>query len=373
MPIVFWVSFAAVLYIYLGYPLLLTLLGRLRTADAPFTQRFEPSVTVIIPVHNEERVIAAKLRNTLDLDYPAERLQVIVVSDASTDGTHEIVRGFGGEGVELRVLGERMGKSAALNLGLGGARHEIIVFSDASIILDSRALSNLVRPFASDSVGCVSGEDYVPGRKSEGAYGRYELLLRNLESRVSSIVGASGCFYAQRRHLCDKFLAGMAPDFLSVLSTVKQGFSAKTEPSAFGEMGSVAAPGREFQRKTRTVLRGITTLMHFRSMLNPFRHGLFAVQLISHKVLRWATAVFLLAMAVSSAFLWNQAGFGLMLILQLLFYALAVIGWLGPQRLASWSPFRIPFFFCLVNAAALAAIVKYHTGSRVEVWEPSRR
>jgi len=219
----------------------------------------------------------------------------------------------------------------------------------------------------------VSGEDHIPGDGGEGLYGRFELALRRMESRFESIVGASGCFYAQRRSLCEPFPAGMAPDFFSVLATARAGFRSVTEPSATGEMRSVAAAGREFDRKVRTVLRGITTLWAFRGSLAPWPNPRFAFELWSHKVLRWAVGPLLVVALAGSAAAADRPLWLALFVAQVAFYLMAGFGWLLRERRTSPALVRIPFFFCLVNLAALAATVQFAAGRRQELWEPSRR
>jgi len=370
MEIIFLFSIVVIFYAYFGYPLVLLLMKHNYDDMANANVVFEPGISIIIPAHNEERVIEEKIHNTLALDYPKENVELILISDGSRDRTEEIAKAYLDKGLKLYKLPERKGKAAALNLGLKKAKNEIVVFSDSSIMLHSDALQKLIRRFAAANVGCVSGEDYIPDGGGEGLYGKYELILRNLESRLGSIVGASGCFYAQRKILCETFPEGMAPDFFSVLKTVEKGFRAVTEPGARGFMQSVPSHKGEFQRKVRTLLRGMTTLFHFKYMLNPFRYGLFAIQLISHKLLRWWAGIFLVLLFLSNAFLLFSKWYTMFFLLQMFFYCLAVIGWLGISR-----PFifRIPLFFSMVNLSALIAWVKYLMGHRQEIWEPSRR
>lgn len=372
MKILFWVSGLAVLYTYAGYPMLLMLwpkAGKGRNEPDAY-QGFEPAISIIIPVYNEEKVIREKIENTLSLDYPKERREIIVASDASNDRTPVIVKDYDKDGVKLFALSSRKGKAGALNLGLQKAKNEIVIFSDASIILERDALKKIVGKFIDPGVGCISGEDHISGGGEEGAYGKYELALRNLENRAGSIVGASGCFYAQRRALCEPFKEGMAPDFFSVLETVEKGYRAVTEPKATGVMRSVSVPQGEFKRKVRTFLRGMTTLLYFKRLLNPFRYGIFSLQLISHKLMRWSTGVFLILFFLSSLFLADSKYYLATLLLQVAFYALAFIGWLGMSRPLI---FRLPFFFSMVNLSALVAWIKYLGGIRQEIWEPSKR
>jgi len=373
MKIIFWISLSLLLYTYMGYPMLLLVLGAFKKKETYSDSDYEPTISVIIPAYNEEKIIEKKIQNILSLKYPKDKLEVIVVSDASTDRTNEIVNQFQEDRLKFLVQPQRNGKAAALNLGLRTANLEIIIFSDASIILEPNALQEIVKGFRSDKIGCISGEDYIPGGGSEGAYGKYELFLRNLESRASSIVGASGCFYAQRRDLCDEFPQGMAPDFFSVLQNAEKGFKAVTEPKAKGAMESVRQSSQEFERKVRTLLRGMTTLMHYRHLMNPFRFGIFSIQLLSHKILRWTASILLILCFFSNLFLVSSPFYLIIFLLQLAFYSLAIIGWKDINRLSEKLFVKIPLYFCLVNLSALIAWFRYLKGYRQEIWEPSKR
>jgi cellulose synthase/poly-beta-1,6-N-acetylglucosamine synthase-like glycosyltransferase len=374
METVFWIAVAGVLYPYFGYPLLLLLLGRVAgrpdraSATAPV-----PSVSVIIPAHNEAARIERKVVNTAALDYPVDRLQILFVSDGSTDGTVDLIRARSTPAMEIVELPSRGGKAAALNAGLERARHEILVFSDASIALEPDALRQIVRRFQEPDIGCISGEDRIADAGGEGLYGRYELSLRRLESRVHSIVGASGSFYAQRRAICRPFTEGMAPDFLSVLRTVEQGFRAVTEPAAAGAMTSVSDPAHEFERKVRTLIRGITTLAAHARLLNPLRFGLFAFSMWSHKVMRWLAPFFLVAALLSPLPLLGSPWYAAAFAAQVAFYLAALAAlwqWGGIQRSL---PGKVALYFSSVNAAILAAWYLYGRGVRQELWTPSRR
>ena len=186
-------------------------------------------------------------------------------------------------------------------------------------------------------------------------------------------MGASGCFYAVRRKLCEPFPEGMAPDFLSVLQTIENGYKAVTEPKAKGAMDSVRQSSQEFKRKVRTLLRGMTTLMSYRHLMNPFHYGIFAIELLSHKILRWSAGIFLILLFVSNFFLLNSKFFIVTFILQLIFYFFAFVGWTGIKGLSEKLLVKIPLYFCLVNASALMAWFKYFKGYRQEIWEPSKR
>ena len=373
---VFWFSAAGVLYAYAGYPLLVWWLARRKPAAAsrPWPDDELPAVTLIVPVHNERATIAHKLSNTRALEYGPSGLTAFFVSDGSTDGTAEIIKTAQDDRIRLIVLAERGGKAGALNAGLANAVSPIVVFSDASIMLGPDAIRAIVKPFQAPDIGCVSGEDRIAGGGGEGLYGRYEMFLRRQESRLHSLVGASGSFYAQRRDLCGVFLPNVAPDFLSVLRTVEGGFRAVSEPSAVGFMGALDSPQDEFARKVRTVLRGLTTLGQHTRLLNPFRHGVFAFELFSHKVMRWLVPVFLLAMVLASAVLAPKSLlFTLLLLLQVGFYLLAIAGVAGRLPSPIAGPGRVATYFTVVNVATLLAWLKYARGVRQEIWSPSKR
>lgn len=373
----FWLSVLAIVYAYAGYPLVLALLVRVRGGELrvrPLSEAELPGVTMIVPVHNERSIIDEKLANTAALEYPNDRLEVLFVSDASTDGTAEAVAAKASGRIRLLELHERGGKAAGLNAGLAAASQDLIVFSDASIMLDPDAIRAIVLPFQHPQVGCVSGEDWIPEGGGEGLYGRYELGLRRLESALGSIVGASGSFYAQRRPLCKQFIPNAAPDFLSVLLTVASGYRAVSCPGARGRMSALQSTADEFRRKVRTILRGITTLMDHTRMMNPLTYGWFAFELISHKLMRWLVPVFLIVMLLSSGILAFRGAFYAVLFGgQVFFYALAAAADRCPDAIRRLLMTRIAVYFTIVNLATLLAWTKFATGARQELWSPTRR
>jgi glycosyltransferase involved in cell wall biosynthesis len=373
VEILFWLSAGGVLYTYVGYPVALWWLARRRVSTHTNAGDPAPGVTLIVPFHNEEAKVVSKIENTAALRYPGDRLQVVLVSDGSTDDTVRRLRAAATPGMMVIELPVRRGKAAALNAGLAAANHDVVVFSDASIALEPEALQHLVAPFADASIGVVSGEDRIAESGGEGWYGRYELLLRRLESSVHSIVGASGSFYAQRRALCGRFAEGMAPDFLSVLRTVELGSRAISEPTAVGAMTSVKDPSREFERKVRTSIRGMTTLFGHSRLLNPIRFGMFSVQLWSHKVLRWAVPFLLLLLLGSSVLLAESPFFAAILGLQVFFYGLALGAHARLMDLHRTLPGKIALYFSIVNVALFVAWIRYAAGTRQELWTPSRR
>jgi glycosyltransferase involved in cell wall biosynthesis len=373
VEISFWVCLALIAYPYAIYPALLIGFNRLtaRRPPAPVEGAL-PTVSIILPVHNEGRRVAAKIRNLVALDYPPEKMQLLVIGDGCTDDSLEQAAQAAPGRVQTHAL-ERAGKAAALNAALKVATGEIVVFTDVGIMLDPISLKKLVAHFHNPSVGCVSGEDYVEGSETEGLYGRLELTLRREEARLHSIAGASGCFYGQRRELCVPFVAGMAPDFLSVLVTVRAGKRALAEPAARGSMTATSSQRAEFTRKVRTFLRGITALFGNASLLNPVRYPAFSFILWSHKLMRWLAPLPMVGCLVAAFLLRDDPLYLCLLVGQLLLYAAAIAGMLMPRLAHGFALVRLSAFFVLVNAAALKALALWLSGERLEVWQPTQR
>lgn len=375
IEIVFLTGLAGVAYAYFGYPALLFAWATI--SPKPVREGYDdpPGVSVILPVHNEAHQLEARLENLATLDFPPDLMEVLVVSDGSIDRTGEIAKTFAARDPRFRLIEvqERKGKGNALNVGVRETRHPIVVFTDAGVRLEPGSLRALVAPFSDSSVGCTSGEDHVAGGGGEGAYGRYELFLRRLESNVHSIVGASGSIYAQRRELCPFFPEGRAPDFLSVLHVVDRGYRAVTVPAARGTMGAAGRSDAEFRRKVRTLLRGMTVLLDHRHLLNPLRSGRFAFLLASHKLSRWWVPFFLVAMVVANALLLGSAFWRGVAIPHAAFYVLGLLALPERSPLRGFAPARIAAYFTAVNAAIAVAWWRFVTGHRQEVWDPTRR
>jgi cellulose synthase/poly-beta-1,6-N-acetylglucosamine synthase-like glycosyltransferase len=369
--IVFWSSVALVLYAYLGYPSALMVLSRMR--NRPVRKgTMSPRVSFIIAARNEEGRIREKIENTLRQDYPIERLEIIVASDCSTDRTDEIVSSYSNR-VRLVRAPERRGKEAAQQLAVEAASGEILVFSDVATALAPDGISNIVKNFADPTVGCVSSVDRFidPDGKisGEGAYVRYEMFLRTLETRVNSLVGLSGSFFAARREVCRNWAADRQSDFNTLLNGVKIGLRGVVDLESAGYYKNIVDDTREFQRKVRTVVRGIYVLAANVRMLNPVRYGLFSWQLLSHKVCRWLVPFFMILACLSNAILISHSALYLAaFLMQLGFYAAALGGiWTGFRVL------RIPSFLLLANLAILMAWFRYARGERITSWTPSER
>lgn len=376
MELIFWIAVILILYAYIGYPIILyaySLTGKEKKFNSTLTDY--PKLTFIIPVYNEEKILKEKINNTLNLEYPIDLMEVIIVSDGSTDGTTDIMRQYNNSPIRFVEQVKRQGKASALNKGLEASTGEIVVFTDASILLTKSALVNILSPFENTEIGCVSGEDHILDQSGEGLYGRYELWIRNLESRCRSIVGASGCFYAQRKDLIKKFKAGRAPDFQSVLDTISEGKIAITKKNAIGVMGRNKKSGDEFNRKVRTILRGITALMDYKTLLNIRRHGFISFELWSHKILRWIIGLLMVIAFIANIFLIQKPIYAALFVLHSGFYILAIIGWIREKmnRKENAIYYRFPLYFCLSNFACLFAWIKYLCGRRVEIWDSTQR
>lgn len=378
LEIVFWSSVAVVAYVYAGYPLALLALARgRRSRPGEPPERF-PSITLIISVFNEESCIAAKLDNCLELDYPADRLEILVVSDASTDRTDAIAEGYAEKGIRLLRMEHRGGKTLGLNAAVERAGSEIVVFSDANAMYRPDSLRALVAPFSDPGVGAVIGESgYVEpdsdAGRSESLYWRYETAIKALESRNGSVVGGDGAIYAVRRSLYRPMNADAISDFVNPLQVVRAGYRCVYEPSALSWEETAGGFAKEFRRKVRIVNRAWRALMSMTDLLNPFRYGWFAWQLVSHKLLRWLVPVFLLVAFVANAFLLREhVVYTVTFAAQALFYGLAGFGAVlrGRDHLAM--PLYIPYYFCLVNLASARGILEAYRGTTYTTWSTAR-
>jgi glycosyltransferase involved in cell wall biosynthesis len=376
LSVVFWSCVLGVLYAYFGYPLVLYGLSVFRQR-AVQRGNIRPTVSLIIAAHNEEARIRNKLENTRRLEYPRDRLQVLVASDCSSDGTDRIVEEYRPHGVELVRSPARRGKEAAQQRAIEASRGEILVFSDVGTLLEPDAIATIVSSFADPTVGCVSSVDRIlddDGRVTgENAYVRYEMLLRSLESRVNSLVGLSGSFFAARREVSQPWRSDLQSDFNTLLNSVRKGLRGVSDPHSIGYYRNIASESREFHRKVRTVVRGIAVFMNSLWLLNPIRHGLFAWQLVSHKLCRWLVPWLLLAALLANLLLLSTGvAWRLLFLCQCAFYAIGLFGMVRATPPTAL-PLKIPFYFLSVNVAVAVAWVRYLSGERFVVWQPSQR
>lgn len=375
--VIFWLSAAALFYTYAGYPLLLALVSavrprRVRRGD------FESTVSVIITAYNEERDLAAKLENTLALDYPPELFEIIVASDCSSDRTDDIVNEFAPRGVRLHRQPQRLGKTAAQNAAVAQAHGDVILFSDATSLYQPDAVQALLPNFADPSVGCVAGRliyvDPADSRIGRGArsYWSYETFLKKHESRACSLIGASGCLYAVRRTAYVPLYHEACSDFIIATKMVEQGLRAIYEPNAVCTELTNRRSDNELKMRVRIIAQTFTDLWQHAAMLNPFRSGFYAIQLFSHKVMRYLVPFFLIAIFVASLTLAGSVFFRILFAAQLAAYACAALAWVLDLVGIRSRLLAFPQYFVLANIASLIALYKFLRGERYAHWEPIR-
>ena len=376
--IIFIASIALLAYTYVGYSALVFLLSRV-FARPVRSAEITPNVSVIIAAYNEERDIARKIENTLALDYPKEKLEIIVASDCSTDGTDEIVRGYADRGVMLHRRPERIGKSVAQNHAMRFSKGNVLVFSDATTMYERDTIRKIVRSFADPEVGCVAGRlVYVSGSDAavgEGcrSYWGYEVFLKECESRLGSLIGVSGCLYAVRRSNYARIALDMSSDFVIATEIHLQGMRTVYDAEAVSTENTNKRGKDEFRMRVRVIEQTMSALGRYRKTLNPFKHGLYALQMISHKVMRYSAPLFMVTLFVSNLFLINESGFHLVTFLaQSLFYVAALAGWICARAGLRIGPLALPYYFALANAASVVAFAKFMRGEAHVTWEPLR-
>lgn len=373
---VFIVSLAMSAYIYFGYPALIFVIARMARRSIEASDAQLPSVSIVIPAYNEEAVIEAKLHNTRELEYPPDLLEVVVVSDGSTDRTNTIVAALSAPRVRLLAL-KRRGKANALNAGVGEARGDVIVFTDANSMLELDAVRRLARNFADPEVGGVCGNrKYRPAggdatAEGEGLYWRYDKWQKTQETRIGSIFAADGTLHAVRRSLYVPIGDPAQADDIAISTrVVLQGYRLVYEPAAIAWEEAPVEGREEFRRKIRVTNHSVRALLNLGPAL--WRSGFYSVELLSHKLLRHLAPFFLIPLLLSNLWLAPvHAAFASVLVLQLLFYGLAVAGLLlratgpGQKRLLA-----VPYYFGLANAAALLGVLSIAAGRRQQAWIP---
>lgn len=376
----FWLAVVGIVYTYAGYPALMLIHSLLFRRPIVTGDIGEVRVSLIIAAHNEENAIAAKLENILCLTYPADRLEILIASDGSTDRTNQIVLNYQSRGVRLLAL-PRRGKAAALNAAVAASIGDILVFSDANSMYAPGAVTELVKHFADDKVGGVAGNQvYLPESVSsltadgERLYWGLDRWLKKRQSRAGNVISATGAIYAIRRTLFRSVPEGVTDDFVTSTRIVAQGYRLVFAPDAIAFEPVAKSSEVEFGRKVRVMTRGLCGVLAVRELLNPMRYGMYSIQLFSHKVLRRLVALPLLAMLLISPLLWNRGAiYQVATIVQLVFYGLALGGLLlRGTPIQRWKFFSVPFYFCLVNTAALVATANVIRGNRILLWEPQR-
>jgi cellulose synthase/poly-beta-1,6-N-acetylglucosamine synthase-like glycosyltransferase len=376
--IIFWGSIITILYCYIGFPLLLAIRAVLIPSKKIRTQPNQfPAISVIIAAYNEADVITKKIENILASNYPHDKLEIIVVSDGSTDGTNDLVSSFKAPEVRLLDL-SRQGKNSAINDAVKTAKGEILVFTDADSILHLDSLQNLVASFSDPEIGGVSGDYRYTGQnaKQEGerAYWNYDRILKRFQGASGNVSGAAGSLYAIRSSLFKPVPTTVTDDFFSAMQVVSSHHRLIFDPRAVAYGSVTSSAQAEFRRKVRIITRGLHGIWLMRHLLNPFSYGFFAIQLFTHKLLRRLAVIPLILLAVSAPLLWNMGWtYQAATIMQFAFHATALAGFaLQNTRLGQTKFFGIPFHFDLVYYASLIAIFNNLRGNQYATWSPER-
>jgi poly-beta-1,6-N-acetyl-D-glucosamine synthase len=362
-------------YTYVLYPALLLLIRGGRDRRRPLSTL--PTVSVIIPFHNEERWVIRKIENTLSWNYPADQLQIIAVSDGSTDQTTRLLQPYQNR-VTVIAYPLRQGKPTALNVGAAQASGDILIFTDANVFPHPNAVKLLVQRYADGSVGGVCGNVALQAEESleplgEGLYMQYERWLYEAESRALTLVGADGALFSVRRALFAPLPADtITDDFALALRVVAQDRRVVYEPAATGIELVVPDVRAEFRRKIRMIAGGYQTLWRYRGQLNFLARPTVAWQLLSHKLLRWLVPVFLLVALASACAARQHPMMALALAIQVVFYGLALCGWVS-ESLRRWMPVYVPYYFCAVNMAAVIGLWRYLLGRQSVIWHKVQR
>lgn len=378
---IFYFSLLTPLFVYLGYPLILKILG-LKFRKEINKKAITPLISFIIPAYNEEKIIEEKLENTLSLDYPRAQIQIIVASDGSTDRTNRIVKRYKNKGISLLSL-PRIGKVMTLNRAVEHARGEIIVFTDANAYLREDALKKIVRCFNDPEVGGVCGNQKYRIMKNnnivgenESLYWTYDKWIKQMESDLGTTVAADGSIYAVRRSLYVPIKqAAQADDFAISARIVTQGYRLVFEKDAISYEDPPYSRGLEFRRKIRIANHMLSSIIDLMKTVNVFEYGFYAFELISHKILRYAVPFLLIISLTSNIFIAFASGLYLALfVLQIMFYIFAVTGFITRNNNGStfFKPSHIAFYFCLANTAVLLGILSFLRGDRIINWQHGR-
>lgn len=366
------------LYIYIGYPALVLLLGKIRNRTVKKSP-YEPHVSILMAAHNEEANIEAALRNKVTLDYPKEKIEIIVISDASTDKTDTIMAKYKKYGVNVLRQEPRAGKTAALNMAIPQTKGDIIIFSDANSIYERNAVRKLVENFSDPTVGYVTGKMVytTPDGTTIGdgctAYMKYENFLRRHETRIGWIVGVDGGIDAVRRELYDYMNPDQLPDLVLPLKMVEKGYRVIYEPEALLKEVVLQSSKDEYSMRVRVALRALWAIRDMKHLLNFQRYKIFAWELLSHKLLRYLTFIFLLGVYFSNLLLWGQNEyFKIFFLLQNVLYLSVIAAFIFEKNGKYLRVLSLPYFFTLTNLAFAHAFIKCSLGQKQQIWTPRK-
>ena len=375
--LVFWGCCSLLLYVYVLYPLIVRTLAAWLGSEPSYGTTL-PTVTIIVTAYNEERSIRSKLDNLTSLSYPRELVDIIVVSDGSSDATEQVAASYDPARVRVLRLENRGGKTACQNAAAAAASGEILVFTDATTRLRADALRYLVAGFADPKVGCIGGSlRYVSdvgnaiGREGE-AYWSYELRLRAAESALGSLIGVSGCLYAVRSSVYRPIHPALISDFVIAMKMREQGLRTVLAAEAVCFEATLGLASEELSMRVRVAIRTFNALIRERRFLNPFTYGSFAWQLWSHKALRYASPFLWLGALAANVALAFEPLYLFLLIGQISLLAAGVVGFILQDHNRKPGLFGRPYYFLLTNLASLIAMLRYLQGERMVVWNPIR-
>ncbi len=391
MKTAFWISFGLFFYTYIGYGIILYILVRIKRllskSKKEQDEDYEPDVTLFVPAFNEKDYVDAKVKNSLSLNYPKDKVKHLWITDGSDDGTPDQLRKY--PEVEVQHLPERGGKIGAMNRGMKFVKTPIVIFSDGNTDLGENSIREIVRLFRNPKVGCVSGEKRIRNKgeeaaagAGEGLYWKYESTLKKWDAELYSVVGAAGELFAVRTELWQEVERDtLLDDFIISLRIAKQGYTIQYNPEAHAIETASANVKEELKRKVRIAAGGIQSVLRLSSLLNPFRYGVLSFQYISHRVLRWTITPFaMLLMLPVSLILAMQYGlfdmkniYAVMFWGQLFFYFMAFLGGILQHKKVSIKGFFVPYYFFIMNYAVFAGIVRYVKGSQTVNWERAKR
>jgi cellulose synthase/poly-beta-1,6-N-acetylglucosamine synthase-like glycosyltransferase len=375
--IIFWACCSLLVYVYVLYPAVVRILAAYFAR--PITSAdISPPITIILTAYNEQGCIKAKLDNLCTLDYPQERLDIVVVSDGSCDATETIAAAYDPTRVRVLRVEGRKGKTACQNAAAAAATGEILVFTDATTHLQSDALKHLVAPLADQTVGCVGGRlvyvtkiDNVTGSGGE-TYWSYELRLRAAESALGSLIGVSGCLYAVRRSAYRPIDPGLISDFVIAMRMKEQNLRTVLAPKAICFEATLDLGSEELSMRVRVAVRSLNALVRERQFLNPLRYGLFAWQLWSHKLLRYASPLLWITALAANLVLAVELPYLVLLLAQSTIIAAGCVGFMVRRNARSSGLLGRPYYLLLTNAASLIATLRYLRGERMVTWTPIR-
>ena len=376
----FWISVLMIFYAYLGYPILLWIISGFKNSQRKTElKRFEPKVSLLISVYNEESVIEDKILNSLTLDYPKNLFEIVVISDGSNDRTHAIAAGYASKGVFLRHYEGRSGKTACLNKAVPLAKGDIIVFSDANSKYDKAAIKRLVNNFIDETIGFVTGTTKYISNDGErildsiGAYSRIEQFTKRLESKIGSCVGADGAIFAIRKHLYRSLKDFDINDFVVPLNIIKQGFRGVFEEEAFCMEKTAKSTKGEFNRQVRITNRTIRAIVNNRKLFNPFEFGIFSFQLLSHKVCKLMVPFFMLLFFFTNLLLIRDSFLYIFILgIQVFVYLASMLKDLWQRSKGINRLISMFHTFTIINMAILWGWVKYLKGETYVTWTTTR-